>query len=178
MCIKSRVDDLSRDSETPQNAEASYAQNFLTDNVMTAHIHDLTGEPDVPTTSKSSFNSIKRPVDFHMSDKIRSKIWANEYVEMASLVEHRSEPEFSVIARGQSEFSIIQQTFPKKTEHIGQWNSVFMIYLTIYCKKHPNQISNLIQYSKRVRSLASKGGIGQDTTEFQKAQRTWIQWLG
>ena len=173
LSIKSRVDVLSRDCENPKTAEASFEQNGVTDNIVTAHINDLTGEPDIPTTSKGSFNSIKRPVDFHVNDKIRSKIWANEYVEMASLVEHRSEPEFSVVARGQSEFRIIQQAPPKKIDHIGQWNSAFMIYLAIYCKKYPNQISNLIQYSKRVRSLASKGGDwSRYDSEFRKLRES------
>ena len=151
--------------------------NVVTQKVVEDHINNLTGE-DTESLPPLSFNSVRRPVDYHISDKLKSKIWANEFVDMGQMLESGQNSEFSVIATTSSEFKIIQKDTPKKIHNIHQWSSAFMTYLAIYCKKNPDSVSSLVHYNNRIRSLASKGGdwMKYDTGFRKMRERELTDW--
>ena len=54
--------------------------------------------------------------------------------------------------------SIAPNKATKKIAGLGQWCSAFMVYLTIYCKKYPEQLSDLTTYLSTIKLLSHRGG--------------------
>ena len=54
--------------------------------------------------------------------------------------------------------SITPNRVTKKINGLGQWCSAFMVYITIYCKKFPDQLSDLTTYMSAIKLLSHRGG--------------------
>ncbi|CAH3026173.1 unnamed protein product, partial [Porites evermanni] len=117
-----------------------------------AVIQDITGERPPPTnpsticTSPLSINSIAQsndrpqlihqqiavPLASRVSDKIQSKIWANEYIDLATLLQiaspNQSQYNFVVQTQHSSDRPVISlepAQKPKRIATIDQWISAF-----------------------------------------------------
>ena len=148
-----------------------------------AVIQDITGERPPPTnpstisTSPLSINSIAQsndrpqliheqiavPLASRVSDKIQSKIWANEYIDLGTLLQiaspNQSQYNFVVQTQHSSDRPVISlepAQKPKRIANIDQWISAFQTFVAIYTVRSPTDAPALMKYSETVRDLAAK----------------------
>ena len=143
-----------------------------------AVIQDLTGERPPPTnpstisTSPLSINSkaqsndrpqlihqqIAVPLASRVSDKIQSKIWANEYIDLGTLLQiaspNQSQYNFVVQTPHSSDRPVISLEPAQKPKRIGtidQWISPFQTFVAIYTVRPPTDAPASMKYSETVR---------------------------
>lgn len=130
----------------------------------------------------STHASSSLPIYAHVSEKIRQKIWANEFVDMAILSPSRgfSNPtEYAFLSTVEQEheedgrvskLAVISQNKPKKLTH-SQWDLCFEIFQAIYTA-NPNlqhEGTALCAYRGNVRQLAN---CGADWVAFDESFRS------
>ena len=86
------------------------------------------------------------------------QIWAHEYVDLSTLLYHRSETVEAVQVGDNGNLKLTKQKAPRKIESLGDWCDAFLVYLTVYCRKYPQEIASLTTYLNTVKSLSLKGG--------------------
>ena len=129
-----------------------------------------------------------------MSDKIQSKIWANEYIDLGNLLQ--------IASSNQSQYNFVVQTphssdrpvislkpaqKPKRIATIDQWISAFQTFVAIYTVRSPTDAPALMKYSETVRDLAAKNAhwryfdenfrFLRQKTLFPWDQMDWELWL-
>ena len=100
-----------------------------------------------------------RPIDLQVSNKIKQQIWANEFVELSALIDIKNDEttSYHMVSEGGT-ISIAPNKSAKKIAGLGQWCSAFMVYITIYCKKFPEELSDLTTYMATIKRLCHRGG--------------------
>ena len=153
-----------------------------------AVIQDITGEHNSPSVNQNTsyvttpnvsvvcdplVGAIDRPEFVHkplavplasrISDKIQSKIWANEYVDFGTLLQRSyandSKYNFIVQASPSADRPVISlepAQKPKRIATIHQWLTAFQTFVAIYTVQFPNDAPALMKYSETVRDLAAK----------------------
>ena len=118
----------------------------------------------MPSTPECLFSSPSLAIDVRVSEKIRGKIWNNEYFDLSLLltsavVEDRYQltvkgAEGNMAAPG---ICLEPVAKPKKVLTLETWFSCFRIFVGIYCKKYPTEAPALMKYGEVVQDLAAKG---------------------
>ena len=115
-----------------------------------------------PSTSGEnlSYNLPGRPIDLKISNKVKQQIWSNEFIELDILLDSKQEEStsYQLIGTQGGPISITPNRLSKKINGLGQWCSAFMVYMTIYCKKYPEQLSDLTSYLSTIKLLSHRGG--------------------
>ena len=109
---------------------------------------------------KNFYNPPGRPIDLKVSDKLKQKIWASEYIDISLLLDpddslHQS---FTIVSKEGEPLRLSQTRASKSIQSLGQWCSAFEIYLTVYCSKFPEQLPKLMTYMNAVKQLAHRDG--------------------
>ena len=92
-----------------------------------------------------------------VSDTIKKKIWANEYVDLGILLPNGdvNSQVFPIVVNGVgNEKKLALQENPKKIKTLDQWISVFSVYMTIYCQKITKATGDLIKYMDNIRNMS------------------------
>ena len=108
------------------------------------------------------FKSSSLPLDARVSDKLKLKIWNNEYIELSSLLSSSvSEERFkiSVSTSNQDAPSLFLEPSvkAKKINSFEIWLQAFHIFVGIYTSKYPSEAPALMNYGDIVRDLAARG---------------------
>ena len=115
-----------------------------------------------PSTSGENFtlNLPGRPLDLKISNKIKQQIWSNEYIELDCLLDSKQEEStsYQLVSTQGGPISITPNKASRKINGLGQWCSAFMVYMTIYCKKYPDELSDLTTYLSKIKLLSHRGG--------------------
>lgn len=141
-------------------AASTLAGTILQSSVGTTQA-SLSGEVQIPA---QLFTSPSLPIDARVSEKIRSKIWNNEFFDFADLL---SNPVFE--DRYQLTLSNSStQKFPalwveplsraKKHMSIETWLSCLHIFVGVYTSRFPHEAPALMKYGEVVQDLAARGG--------------------
>ena len=141
-------------------AASTLAGTILQSSVDTTQA-SLSGEVQIPA---QLFTSPSLPIDARVSEKIRSKIWNNEFFDFADLL---SNPVFE--DRYQLTLSNSStQKFPalwveplsraKKHMSIETWLSWLHIFVGVYTSRFPHEAPALMKYGEVVQDLAARGG--------------------
>lgn len=164
---------------------------------------NLAGIGDVPTHAgvdypqpRQIFTSISVGLPSRVSSKLKSKIWANEYVDFGALLfsspQHDGKYSLFMTPSGGSRtphLSLEPSHSHKKIVSIQQWVSAFNIFVSIYAERHASDTPRLMKYCEVVRDLAVKSGdwfwydeqfryIGQSNPElYPWDQIHWELWL-
>ncbi|XP_063415122.1 uncharacterized protein LOC134697032 [Mytilus trossulus] len=104
------------------------------------------------------------PVGATVSDDVKGKIWANEYINFDILL-----PEDDMIDKpiplsverdnqNQPRLVFNESTGSKKIRTIDQWISAFSAYMVIYCQKFTDAFEDLVTYMETVREIAKSNG--------------------
>ena len=140
-------------------AASTLAGTILQSSVGTTQA-SLSGEVQIPA---QLFTSPSLPIDARVSEKIRSKIWNNEFFDFADLL---SNPVFE--DRYQLTLSNSStQKFPalwveplsraKKQMSIETWLSCLHIFVGVYTSRFPHEAPALMKYGEVVQDLAARG---------------------
>ena len=122
----------------------------------------ISGSPDANSRPGTIHKLISVPLASRVSEKLQSKIWANEYVDLGSLFATLpGDPKYNFTIKnlpGSSTPTVslepVQNT--KRIATIDQWTSAFQIFVAIYTVRFPETAPALIKYSATVRDLAAK----------------------
>ena len=121
----------------------------------------LSGESEVPT---ELFSSPSLPIDARVSEKLRAKIWNNEYFDFSALL---SNPFFEdryqvTITNSDKEKipSLCLEPVSKAKKHLSieSWLSCFHVFVGVYTSRCPHEAPALMKYGEVVQDLAARGG--------------------
>ena len=131
-------------AEVPFTGPLITGSSLVQDSI-TAVQQNLTGEtigPGQPIPDQL-FVSSSLPLDARVPDKIKAKIWNEEYIDFGTLI---ANPElvnkYSVTVRNAESGSMPSLCLepvskPKKITTIEAWSSCFLIFVGIYTSKYP-----------------------------------------
>ena len=114
------------------------------------------------------------PIDFAVSDKLKSKIISDQYVSFSQLLSPDSTEKFTL------QFNKTQQgpslSFaPTKTKEFityHEWTKAFEIYASIYLTAHPKSGPGLMKYGADIRELFTAYG----GTAWKVYDETMLKW--
>ena len=119
------------------------------------------------------------------SEKIQSKIWANEYIDLGTLL-HRTSPSdykynFVVQTTQSNDRPVISLEPAQKAKRIiaiDQWITAFQTFVAIYTVRFPKDAPALMKYSETVRDLAAKNAHWRYYDENSRflRQKTLFPW--
>ncbi|XP_052696174.1 uncharacterized protein LOC128174739 [Crassostrea angulata] len=119
---------------------------------------------------------IARPVGLGVDTKIKAKIYANEYIKLASLIPKSSfeqEPKFKSVEKdGQLVFIKAIDNGCIKT--LPQWTEAFHVFVAIHCTKYPYEVGQLMTYAQIIQGIAKS--CGDDAAiNYDEKFRQWRQ---
>lgn len=121
----------------------------------------LSGESQLPT---ELFSSPSLPIDARVSEKLRAKIWNNEFFDFSALL---SNPVFEdryqvTITNSDKEKipSLCLEPVSKAKKHLSieTWLSCFHVFVGVYTSRCPHEAPALMKYGEVVQDLAARGG--------------------
>ena len=142
-----------------------------------AVVQDLTGEGQIANSQitliePGSLETDTRPEKIHqlisvplsskVPDKIQSKIWANEYIDLGTLLTPLpGDPKYNFTVKSSSLsnqpiVSLEPTQASKRIATIDQWTTAFQTFVAIYTVRFPDSAPGLMKYSATVRDLAAK----------------------
>ena len=133
---------------------------------------------------QQGFASSALPIYGHISDKIKAKIWADEFIELAVLLQYKPErQQFALTMQHTDNESPVICVETNKKLNIGtiqRWQKAFEIFMAIYLLKasNINKAPQMLKYISTIRDLYESGGnwgIYDETFRSMMAMRDW-QW--
>ncbi|XP_069129438.1 uncharacterized protein [Argopecten irradians] len=118
--------------------------------------------PSEPMPS-NSFSSSSIPLGSLVNEKLKEKIWNDEFVDLSTL-NNQDPMKYEMVVQNGSEASPVVYWAPKnKTSSltIDQWTNAFHVFIAVYTQRKPGDFSALLQYLSVVRKLHSKQGDWQ-----------------
>lgn len=97
------------------------------------------------------------PLGSNVTEALKVRIWANDYVDLGSLVNIN-------LGKANSRSLVIENNKlaladnSKRIKSIDTWASAFNTFITIYCVKHPHAYPDMIKYSEIVRDMCRRKG--------------------
>ena len=120
------------------------------------------------------------PIGTRVSQKVKDKIITDQYVDMATLIDHSQATDHSSHSQGEMFIQVadnIIKPVPKKKAtqplDIKQWTKAFHLYMAIYTKAHPQEAPNLLHYLMVIESIAEENGDWRaydETFRFERAE--------
>ena len=122
-------------------------------------VQDLTGEGH--TLTSTSITSGPETSRSRVPDKIQSKIWANEYIDLGTLLSSLpGEPKYNFTVKSYGSNQPVVSLEPvqnsKHITSIDQWTTTFHVFVVDYTIRFPDSAPGLMKYSATVRDLAAK----------------------
>ena len=100
------------------------------------------------------------PLGADLSDKLKGKIWANEFIDFLDLTHPvQQQPHQISVQSGESHqlVSIMPQTRVRQISSIDQWTSAFLVFGAVYTQRFPHSAPGLFKYAEIVRDIALTG---------------------
>ena len=99
------------------------------------------------------------PLYAHVDEKIRAKIWADEFVDLARLLHPSREDNYvlAITASGENPTLTFKPQKEEKIHTIERWTRAFQVFMSVYTLKHPQEAPHMLKYCDVVRELAAKG---------------------
>ena len=164
-------------------------------------LSNVMGEANVLQVSQSSqpalshFHSVDVPIDANVSPKIKTKIWAHEFIDLGILLSSGAGDtryHLSVSSPHDSSLptlSLEPSHKPKNIPNVDSWTSAFQVFVGVYTAKFPMDAPALMKYSEVVRDLAARGADWcfydsqfrllrqSNPTEFPWGSTHWELWI-
>ena len=109
------------------------------------------------------FQSVSLPVDARLSEKIRAKIWKDEYVDFGSLLANPVLVDQYQITINNSDSGLTPSLCleplarHKKVTTTETWLSSFHVFVGAYTKQFPHEAPALMKYGEIIQDLAGRG---------------------
>jgi len=165
--VSKAVKTAMKTNSTPPSRTAKRRRTAdLVDSEVTQHVEDIQGNSGTPGDEPSTkYQSVAVPLGNRLSDKIKNKIWANEFVDFSQLMQPSQQEKFSLSitnyntsSSSQPKLAIEPTRSAKKLTHINQWLTAFHTFCAIYTVRHEKEAPGLMKYAETVRDLAAKPG--------------------
>lgn len=156
--------------------------------VVRTNIQTLTGgilqvsEPTVDS-SKNSFISSAVPLASRVPERIRNKIWANEFIDFSHLlITYKDDSNYTLQLQsnenGQQVLSMVPNHKRPTIQTIEQWTTAFQIFVSIFTQRFPQDSPALMKYGSVVRDLAAQSANWRfyDKNFRQLRQEQQISW--
>ena len=106
-------------------------------------------------------NLISVPLSSRAQDKIQSKIWTNEYIDLGTLLPSLpGDPKYNFTVKSSGSNQPLVSLEPvqnsKRITSIDQWTTAFQVFVAVYTIRFPDSAPGLMKYSATVRDLAAK----------------------
>ena len=87
--------------------------------------------------------------------KKKKKIWADEYINLATLLDMNRQDDISVTRKKSAGQPTISLSNPSKKEivSIDQWTRAFLIFSAVYAEKKPIEAGSLFKYISLIRDI-------------------------
>ena len=119
-------------------------------------------------------------ISAHVSLSTKQKIWSNEYIEFKTLLKQSPEDQKQKIQFVNGEFLLTpKDNVTRMSESIEPWSNAFIIFMSIYVEKYPDETHNLLQNFHNIRLAAVKfSGWSNYDRQFRlkKSVSTGISW--
>lgn len=140
---------------TSQSAEPATTSTLgtLLDQIF---LGDRSTHKDLSPLSKTISLTDGIPLSSTVSQKTKTKIWNNEFVDLRSLLSVRDEPLSVSISSGI--INVQQSPKFKFPISISQWTDAFLIFASIYIEKFPQEAPHLFKYCHMVREIQQLHG--------------------
>ena len=104
------------------------------------------------TSGETRYKEPGRPIDLKVTEKQRPKIWNNQFLELASLLNPQihSEVELTIVSEPGEPLHFAPSKNLKTINNLGQWCSAFEIFICVYCQKYPTRFINLHEQCKNI----------------------------
>ncbi|XP_062569284.1 uncharacterized protein LOC134231352 [Saccostrea cucullata] len=139
--------------------------------------NDSAVEPTVNLGISNTFleapESISKPLALGIDSKIKSIIWANEFVDFGTLLKPTEKQVKFSIEEGDDGLTFVKEkSTPLKIESIPQWMKAFHIFISIFCERHTNDATKLMKYASIVQKLADQS-TASAAIQYDKTFRQW-----
>jgi hypothetical protein len=106
--------------------------------------------------------------------RIKDKIWADEYIDLATLLDPDCVPEYQLAmsrnTQGEEVIGVVPKN-PKVINTIVQWDQAFSTFIAIYTERFYKETSNLLQYTQQVKQMYRNGGAWRSYDETFRRHR-------
>ena len=118
--------------------------------------------PPAPGISEV-FTPAALPLDARIPARVKAKIWANEYIDFATLlINNTPSPNYQLTINQSSDdgpptLSIEPSTKTNKINHIAAWSAAFRFFVAVYTTRYPHEAPALMKYGDVIHELSSRG---------------------
>jgi len=117
---------------------------------------------NVPLLSQPANNLASTPLGYHVDDKVKSKIWSNQYVDYKVLLPGHYDTQYGIqLVTNQSGTQSLKFT-PTTDAHpitnIDKWATAHNTFSYIFIQKFPHAAPALLKYAEIIRDLARRFG--------------------
>ena len=92
-----------------------------------------------------------------ISDKLKSRIWARQYVDFAKLYfGSKSGKVTTTVTSTSNSVTSIESAPVREINNILTWSRAFQLYASIYCRRYEGESSAMFQYMSIIQSIARK----------------------
>ena len=112
---------------------------------------------------KDLFSSVNLPVDARVSNKTKTKIWNQEFIDFGSLLVNPTlDGRYQLTIQNSGEgigpaLSLEPVNKAKKITCIDTWLQAFHVFVGIYTSRYPHEAPGLMKYGATVQDLAIRG---------------------
>ncbi|XP_060578626.1 uncharacterized protein LOC132735666 [Ruditapes philippinarum] len=111
----------------------------------------------------STFPQELLTISMHVEQKTRSKIWADEYIDLglllpASAMDSADDSCQLRMVESTSGLMLIRKPQQKTILSLPRWFSAFHCFVSIYTEKFPHAAPALMQYTETIRKLGQRAG--------------------
>ena len=162
MIVSNNNPTVENNVNTGLNPVLNASNEPLVDDALQQHVLDIVGDNSNSQSSgfQGTYTEVGRPIDLKVTDKIRNQIWSNEFVDLSVLLDHKAEAveTLKVVESDGDLLRLARQKGKTKINGIDMWCDAFLVYLTVYTRKYPEEIASLTTYMHHIKQLSLKGG--------------------
>ncbi|KAK3101144.1 hypothetical protein FSP39_001261 [Pinctada imbricata] len=103
--------------------------------------------------------SISRPLGIGVDSKIKGKIWAEEYIELGTLLQSNQEEHFKLVEKDGTVSLVKAKPNQAKFSSLSNWTVAFHIFVGIYCEKRPGAATALMKYANIISKLTEQASL-------------------
>ena len=145
---------------------ASLPHQFSIPALDIAHIQDQ-------NQHKSAFTSVALPLHATVNQKVKEKIWANEYVELSTVFNYDIRLTSQISLNFSDSGASLNTTSRRRYITIEQWTDLFAKYASVMRIKYPESAEAMAKYSDTVCFIAKSNGQWHlYDTEFRKLRQS------
>ena len=151
--IDQHINNIIQGNSAITNIDLTKSGNNSNNSITLDHVTD-------PISPQGQYIKLDRPLDTKVTDKIRDKIWSNQYIDLGTLLDTHNEetPALQIVSGVGESLKLAPHKPSNKITSLGKWNDAFLVYFSVYTRKYPQEVTSMLSYMQLMKRLAYKGG--------------------